>query len=265
MKIKPDPKKALHYRRKRELKFILPKFPKGVFPLGLELGAGDGFQSTILAHYTQELISTDYSTEKLPIINLENIKYQQCDAEKVADYFEKETFDLIFSSSMVEHLIDKKSFLNGMHSILKDQGIAIHIMPNRFWKLSHMTLHHFNYLILILEKIFRIKSLKAQYPTDNPKKDKKYPALRRILWPIPHGADKNNIEEFLNFGKKRWIELFEKNGFDVKKVIKGPVSSGYSLGFNKLRAFLEKIGLSSTFIYILTKKNQNSDYLKYIE
>jgi len=268
MKIKPDPQESLHKRRRKELYLIFRNFPQKIFEKGLEVGAGDGYQSTILTKYIKELICTEYVMEKLPDKDTANIKYKTIDAEKIDYYFKEKEFDLIFSSNMIEHLGRPGDFLKGVQKVLKNEGISIHSMPNRFWKISQMTLHHFNYLILFLERLgFRdLKKIKGEkISKDNPKESKKYSLLRRILWPVPHGATKNNWEEFWEFGKKRWIKKFESKGFEVVNIIKGPISSGYSLGFERIGKFLDRLGFSSEYIYITIKKGKKSDYLRYIK
>jgi len=174
MKIKPDPVKYLHQRRKRELRFIFKRFPSRIFEKGLEVGGGDGYQSTILKNYVNELICTEYVKDRLPKEDLVVVKYICCDAEKISSYFDKEEFDLIFSSNMIEHLRKPTSFLKGSYFILKDEGLMVHSIPNRFWKFSQMVLHHFNYLILFLEYLSLSRKIvlnekKESY--DNPKSE----------------------------------------------------------------------------------------------
>jgi len=85
------------------------------------------------------------------------------------------------------------------------------------------------------------------------------------MWPSPHGVSKTNIQEFLDFGKKNRIKLFEANGFKIVKIIKGPVSSGYNLGMKKMVRFMERLGFSSSYIYVTIKKGKNTNFLKYKE
>ncbi len=267
MKIKPDPIKSLHKRRKRELYLIFRNVPYKIFNKGLEVGAGDFYQSKILNMYIKNFICTEYIIQNIPKKSSKNIKYLSCDAEIIDTYFKKNEFDLVFSSNMMQYLVNPGAFLKGVYKILKDDGVSIHCMPNRFWKISQMILHHFNYLIIFIEKLSSCK-FKEQYKKNRLHinlEHKKHNLIRRIVWPIPHGAYKNNIEEFLNYGKKKWINVFERNGFKVAKIIKGPVSLGYSLGFEKIRRLLEKLGFCSEYIYITMKKNKKSKYLKYFE
>jgi SAM-dependent methyltransferase len=264
VKIKPDPQKSLHDRREKELHLIFRKIPQKSFMHGLEVGAGDGFQSVILSRYVKNLVCTEFVPGRLPEKNSATIKYQVADAEKIDHYFESNHFNIVFSSNLMEHLNNPSAFLKGVKSILRNDGVSIHSMPNRFWKVCQMAFHHLNYLILLIERLNvqtistiggLSKHKKGSY--DNPKQTRKNSFLRRVLWPIPHGVSTSNWMEFYLFGKKRWIKKFNENGFKVTKIIKGPISSGYSFGFTTLGSFLEKMGFCSEFIYITVKDDHN--------
>lgn len=270
MRIKPDPIVDRQRRRRRELQRLFRHCPHQIFQNGLEIGAGDGYQSDLLATYVQKLICTEYAWTNQPSQKksdeTDRIIYRQLDAQEVAQHFPEKKFDLIFSSSVLEHLPRRHDFLEGAETILKDNGIAIHVIPNRFWKLCQMSLHHLNGLILVLERLF-FNNRNQQSPTqqikDNHQQAKKYSRLRRIVWPIPHGADRNNWQEYLQLGRKPWCRLFRRHGFKVVRVLKGPVTSGYSFGLRRTERFLEGLGLSSTNIYITVKKDHFSPYTKY--
>ena len=60
------------------------------------------------------------------------------------------------------------------------------------------------------------------------------------------------------------VDLFGSSlkdaGFQVVKVVKGPVASGYGFGFDGLRSFLEKLGFCSEYMFVtVCKKNGTSD------
>ena len=45
--------------RRREIDLIFGEYADKSFDRGLELGAGDGFQATLIGHYVRELYSTE--------------------------------------------------------------------------------------------------------------------------------------------------------------------------------------------------------------
>ena len=280
LKIKPDWDTYLHNLRRKEIELIFGKCPPGVFSHGLELGAGDGFQSHLLAEYAASLVVTDYYPEILAQADTSQITHRVCDAEEVGTMFAPGEFDLIFSSNMLEHLPDPQQALKGMHKVLHDNGLAIHVMPSPFWKVCQMVGFYPNAVISRLERYTSRSQAspattpvagrdKTQTPAsipagNNPKvTNRRYSYLRRLLWATPHGASASNLAEFAAFRRARWQHELAAAGFTVAKILPGPVSSGYGFGWDGLRALFEHLGATSEYIYVTVKAGHQSPYLAY--
>ena len=278
MNIKTNWIKHLHNTRKVEINRIFHNCPANLFNNGLELGAGDGFQSKLILKYIRKLISTDYNLPRLQKKTTSTIEYLKCDAEETDHYFAPEKFDIIFSSNMLEHLPNPEKALKGMHRILKNDGIMIHLIPNSMWKFSHIAMFYPNLFVRLIEKISTpnrliadirkkmagksdILKTKTEFD-DNPKSTNHN---HTWIWPSTHGAYKTHWKEFLGFRKKRWLKLFKSEGFKIIKVINGPVCSGYGFGLDNIRKQLEKIGLSSSYAYITIKENYSSPHTKFFQ
>lgn len=244
--------------------------PPAAFALGLELGAGDGFQSGLLARYVADLVVTDYRPALAEMPDRPGLTYRMCDAERVDEIFGVQQFDLVFSSNMLEHLPNPGRALAGMNRILKDDGIAVHLVPSPFWKLSQMAGFYPNAIISRLDRWRDRSSAQSggsqQAWDNNPKvTGRRYNYLRRLLWPAPHGVSMSNLAEFTAFSPARWREAFTHAGFRVAAVWRGPVSSGYGFGLDGLRTRLERLGLASEYVYITAKTGHNSPALAYFE
>ncbi|MBU1178438.1 class I SAM-dependent methyltransferase [Patescibacteria group bacterium] len=260
----------LHKFRQREIELLFEKVPAKALGQGLELGAGDGFQSTLLAKYFNNLICTEYTDEKLIRRDIPNVRYQACDAEDLP--FAQDQFDFIFSSNLLEHLPNIDKALAGMYKVLKNDGLMIHVMPNRTWKFLLILL----YYPYLLKMSFNFKEFKQKLhgkqekdvDPNNPKKEQSRSRLAwlKYLWPQIHGAYKSHWAEFIGYGQKRWLKLFAQNNFTVVKVRADmPLVSGYNLELNKTRSVLKKLGLTSSYAYIITKKGKESPLLKYFK
>jgi SAM-dependent methyltransferase len=271
----------LHALRSSELKSTFAACPPRVFCHGLELGAGDGYQSRLLTHWIESLVSTDYATSALPPHDEERITYMQCDAEQLGNTFPPRSFDIIFSSNMMEHLPDPHHALAGIHTVLNDNGITIHILPNVLWKATQVALYPLGRLYSSLSRDGLLKRFqrmmrtspritqrdlpeRMSLPTNNPKTSR--PARHYLMtWliPEPHGVSRTNREEFHALSQKRWIDEFNHAGFDVVVIRRGPVASGYAFGLDRLRGWLERLGLASHTIYVAKKSGHNSDFVRY--
>ena len=263
MKIRQDLSEYQHKYKKKELDIIFSRCPDRLFQGGLELGAGDGFQATLLAKYVSRLISTELKSDILKQKSTNSIEYRICNAEEAINAFDKKEFDLIFSSNLLEHLPNLQQALNGIHELLKDDGITIHIMPNPFWKLCHMLFYIPNRCLIALERMLNNKPVRKNDLSKTRSTQK--PLIHRLLTLKPHGASEGNIKELMAFTKSRWKKEFEKANLELIKIIKGPVHSGYGFGLDGLRNFMEKIGFSSEYVYIAIKKGRENSYREYFE
>lgn len=239
--------------KKEEVKRAFKGYSPKEFPVGLELGAGNGYQSTLLKKYVLNLTSTEIDDERL-IERDKEIKYMILDAHNLENKFPPNTFDIIYSSNMLEHVENPERVLKGIKKTLKDDGVTIHIMPSPFWKLCNLLLHPFS----VSKNIFSMLINRSKTPKSNKEmekvkiEDNRHP-LKRFLIPRPHGVSSSNIKEFKVFSKKEWKVKFEKAGFKPIKIIDGPVTTAHthSIVISKL---LEKLGFSSVYIYVLKKK-----------
>lgn len=277
LRLHADWETYLHTLRAREIDLIFGRCPPGSFQRGLELGAGDGFQSGLLQHYVQGLTCTDYGADWFIGPVGPGMTFRTCDAENLDAEFTAGEFDLIFSSNVLEHLPDPQRALRGMHRVLADQGVAVHVMPSPFWKLSHLALHLPHKLTRVVERVSsqglgtaiareRAKSRGSagdgageKLWDNNPKIQR--PArslLARLLFPVPHGVSSTHVEEWRAFRAATWVALFRDCGFEMVNTFGGPVSSGYGFGLDWIRRRLERLGLASENIFVAIKQGQSS-------
>ena len=283
LKLHTDWAPYLHRIRERELEIAFRDCPPDTFARGLELGAGDGYQSRILTRWIGQLMSTDYHQSVLPGEDTDRIHYQVCDAEAVGEAFEAEHFDLVFSSNLLEHVPDTARVLRGIHRVLRPDGLTIHVMPNPFWKLTTLALYLPHLLFTFVERVStpggiadivaraqRYRTMSddqysarvSESATPKTHRTKKSLALH-LLMPQPHGASSGHLEELRAFRRRRWTHEFERAGFDLITVYRGPVTSGYGFGWNALRGFLERLGVGSVSIFVAQKRNVASSHAQW--
>jgi len=251
--------------RRYDLDRIFRSVPKKAFSAGLELGAGDGFQSRILIHYCDSLICTEYNNKRLNHSlqkELPGLSFKVCDAENLP--FKDDSFDFIFSSNLLEHIKNKTQCLAELKRVLKKNGIMIHVMPNRLMKFFNFVLYYPFVLYMLLSKERRkiaLKKMKSDETRDNVKSKKR--TLFKRLFPSVHGEYPDHITEFARFGRENWIRLFEKAGFTVKDTKRLSLSSTYRFGFHSLRKIGIKLGLCTSFAYIVTNTGSGNNKANY--
>ncbi len=258
-------KRYIHNLRRREIEALSGVLDGKHYGNILEMGGGDGYQSKILSKYSDNVYCVDLNINRFDKRN-DSINYVVCDAEQIDRQFPEGFFDLIFSSNVLEHLEFPRRALCGVHHILKGSGLSVHIIPNSFSAVIRIILWYPGILFRVLRKVLRDVQAgsegMAQANRDrddnrgnNLKTESMYKSnLHRILLPRPHGVSKTVFKEFQAWKKTKWCLEFEKSGFRIISVLKGPVSSGYGFKMEWVRNALERLGLSSEYIYVCEKR-----------
>lgn len=251
MRLRADSTTLRRVLRTREMEVIFQDVPEDGFERCLELGAGDGFQSLQLKRYTSELISTDINRKRLVTNYSGKIRYTVCDAENIP--FKDGEFDLIYSSNLLEHLPHMVQGLSEMTRVMKDGGVMVHVVPNRFWKVLHLGLFYVAQLVALVEVITG-DSIRGKGGAGNNPGKTRASFWRRNLFPQAHGMGSSNILELIRFGKGQWTKNFRGLGLEPVKIMdRLPVHSPYRFGLDKVRKRLEKGGFSSSICFILQK------------
>ncbi len=115
--------------REHELKQVIKNIP--IKSKILEIGGGSGWQAIILENLGHKVSSIDiknsfYLEEK--VFNVETY-----DGKNLP--FKNKNFDVIFSSNVLEHIKEINSYQKELYRVLKDDGIAIHLMPSATWRI----------------------------------------------------------------------------------------------------------------------------------
>lgn len=212
--------------REKEVEQIFSIFSGTKFEKTIEFGAGEGIQTVVIVDYSKEHTCSYYSDNidenhgNLKIdSSLKSVVYMQNDIQCMPE-FKNESFDLIYTSNTLEHIINIDDALSECCRILKNEAIMIHIIPNRLWKISSFVLNTIR---------FR-------------------PPLH------VHGISNNHISELYFFGKTPWVNKFNSAGLEVVKIISMPFYNGTQNKFKFINRLGNKYNLSSSFAYILKKK-----------
>lgn len=261
--------KYLHAIRKREIDAVFSLLPQARFFSGLEVGAGDGYQTTLLTSRIAKFISSDLNFTRIKeSLKVSGVKYETVDADSIEGRFDNNAFDFIFSSNVLEHVRDPLKFLTVTRPMLADDGYAVHIIPSRHMKISYLIFYYPYLAVLFIDRVlgkingqkfFRGRGVNLENNINVKREVKKISdrriasILKKFLVPSPHGNFPGHFREFVAFGKNRWERLFREAGYVVTAYAKGPAFSGYGFGFGLMRKFLEYVGVSSEHIFVLKK------------
>lgn len=193
----------------------------------LEIGGGSGYQASLISAYDCDVSSID-----LPDRSIEEKQYyfvKDYDGQKIP--FSDKSFDLVFSSNVLEHIDSLTPIFKEIRRVLKPQGTIIHVVPSATWRFW-TSVAHYAYLFkcLLIGKI-ETMGKPDSIPIKNIGKGHSILfLLKRALITGPHGVYPSALSELYYFSRFRWFALFKKNGFEFLKVYEnGLFYTGYGL------------------------------------
>jgi SAM-dependent methyltransferase len=161
----------------------------------LELGAGTGWQAQRLAEHGFEVSAVEVvpETDDMPRTYRENQVYPIIDYDGHHLPFADETFDIIFSSNVLEHIPHDRAYQKEIHRVLKDDGKVLHILPSASWRFFSTA----TYFIRCLSR------------SDG----------GGIGWPCRHGEKGSLITEHYYFSRVAWKKFFRQTGWEIERIV----------------------------------------------
>jgi len=254
--------------REYELNQIIPLIPQSSSIL--EIGAGSGWQVKILAEHGFAVEAIDIDTEQSPYTEHRVWPVRSYDGVHIP--FDENSFDVVFSSCVLEHILNFNQIQSEIKRVLKPNGLAIHILPTSTWRFWSNISYYFagakKILFMILAKMGAMNA-GADQSICKPKETQKSSKLAitknllKIMVPPCHGVVGNCISEIYLFNRFRWISLFRGTGWQVQSYKPNRLFyTGYSffgpLFTLRLRRLLSYILGSTCIIYVLTPQNKKN-------
>jgi SAM-dependent methyltransferase len=220
----------------------------------LEIGSGNGIQLREISKVAKSI--TGLELKDGAYVRDGQFNIMEYDGEHIP--FPDSSFDVVFSSNVMEHVPNQQQINNEIRRILRPEGKVVHVMPTRAWRILTSLLH---YPRLVRTALVRTHS-RPQAAHGNGNRQALSTRLRNILIPARHGELGGWFAEYRYFGIKRWAAHFESMGWKVDDYFPvGLAYSGNSLFADHLsiayRAKLSSIFGSSTAVYVLSKTLSN--------
>lgn len=245
---------ARHRERKRkaEMEIIIEKlapFVKDVDrPRILEFGSGDGYQIPYLKKLGSLVASDLYKNERVD--KYEDAEFVVCDIRNTP--FMPNSFDIIFSNHVLEHIEDIQSAFKELRRIGKSRCIYAFAVPTNTWLLLSVPAQCHNALQRLFNKNFKEGSgdigRRRQARTD-------FTRLKgwRKFMPIGHGWRKDFFACFNSFKVKNWQRLFCESGFEIMESAPLLLYAPSEFPVIPTTKLLADRGLYSSAIFIMKK------------
>ena len=230
----------------------------------IEIGAGAGWQA-------RQLSEAGYEVEA---IDLEQGYYSNDRVWPVRDYdgkhipFADDSFDIVFSSSALEHIPHLTHFQNEMKRVLKPNGIAIHIVPSGSWRLW-TNLTHYPYVFGRVLDVMRTPRHNGHgeaqgHAGEQKRRSRRSGLIMKALFPTRHGERGTALSELYEFSRFKWSAVFMRSGWKIERVIPNRLFYTGYLVFGSylsisLRKYVSYVLGSSCHVFVLKKANLFDD------
>jgi SAM-dependent methyltransferase len=246
--------------REHELDRALAYFPPArqgdVTRTVLEIGAGTGQQARSLSHKGYQVVAVD-----LPSSHYRNdrvVEITEYDGHNIP--MPDQSIDVVFSSNVLEHVLDIDGFLDEQQRVMKEDGIAIHILPSTACRLWGIPAHYIWFIRRILALLTPgLKQVNPEFSdTRIPRKPQSARDWLSTFIPMPHGERGNTLSEAYYFSRHWWRRKFRQHGFTIVRVdgngifytMANALTDSLSL---KLRSRLAPLLGSACHIYVLKR------------
>ncbi|HZF29671.1 MAG TPA: class I SAM-dependent methyltransferase [Gammaproteobacteria bacterium] len=239
----------VHRVRSDELDLALPYLPaRGRV---LELGAGDGWQAQELARRGLVMTAVDVRTARRPAKQFFPVVHY--DGRSLP--FPDQSFDAIYSSSVLEHIVDFEFVQGELARVLRPGGVAVHCVPSgtwRFWTSASHPVYAAQWGLRWLRGSVELNPAPAtESSATTPAK-----SIWHGLLPPRHGEHGSLLSEHWLFSRNGWSRRFRETNWRITALLPtqlfytGNEVFGLRLGSATRHRLAALLG-SSTLIYVL--------------
>jgi SAM-dependent methyltransferase len=186
----------------------------------LEIGAGTGWQARQLSVRGYKVSAVD-----IPSSNHGNARiWPITDFDGRHLPFPDKSFDLVYSSNVLEHVEDIVMLNTEIVRVLGNEGRAIHFVPTSAWRAWSLMAFYPALLLDVLRRVrsklevSRVREVPSISPTEYAVASNQRPFfvkfVRRIV-PHAHGAAGTCFSELLRFSKRSWDKFFLTSGWTI--------------------------------------------------
>jgi ubiquinone/menaquinone biosynthesis C-methylase UbiE len=268
----------MHRQAKRHAEIVRILFETEIFlkstqsPLQnlkiLEFGCGNGFQIPYLKKLGQVFATDIYSSDEMAIEDGLNF----CESNINQLPFSNNTFDIIFSNHVVEHLPEpQKSFME-LNRVAKKGCIFIFSVPTNVWLVLALPAKYLGKLNTLIHNLLaHLKSKSTGTGTDRDDIEKRRmmekkfstmvhekTSLMRSFLPKGHGVHYQFKECYKAFSIKAWTEFYRQAGFKIHSVVPLLLYGPSERPIIPTSSWMGRYGLCSSVLFIMGKKECDS-------
>ena len=233
----------------------------------LEIGAGTGWQARALSEEGFTVEAIDLPPESGISGHARNRHWPIRDYDGVHIPFPDDSFDIIYSSNVLEHVVELDALMEEMKRVLHPGGIMLHLLPNPQWRLLSLVTYYpgqaVDFLRYLRKRTRMGPSQQASGPATGPNRDPLWKKAARRLLPPTHGAVGSAVGEIRRYSRARWDRYFRQQGWEIVEysnnglIASGDYLLGSALGIDARRRLGGMIG-GIAHVYLLRPASERS-------
>jgi SAM-dependent methyltransferase len=203
--------RALRAVRDFELDCVCRLLPAGARVL--ELGGGSGWQAASLAARGFSVESVDVADN--PYRQVLEFPVREYDGHNLP--FPEASFDVVYSSNVLEHVVELEPLLVEMRRVLKPGGFAIHLMPTPTWRAWTFLTYYFWLPGAVVRMAARGRAASS---VQGPERGRGRSRARRLLSALMaprHGERGTSVGELVEFSARSWRRRFGAAGWRIER------------------------------------------------
>jgi SAM-dependent methyltransferase len=180
----------------------------------LEIGAGTGQQALEFLNRGFDVSAIDVPDSLYAAVQVFPVR----EYDGVSIPFPDRSFDIVFSSSVLEHVPELEHLHAEIRRVLKDDGRVVHVVPRHTWRLW-TSLAEFRVAFDDCQglEMWPRRIGRSEVHRLRPGWEKAVRRFARAFRPRPHGLRGNAWTETWFFHPSWWRRNFRANGFDVER------------------------------------------------
>jgi len=198
--------------RTRELEALRPVF--GGATRVLELGAGSGLQASILASWGITVAAVDIPGRVRIAQHFNVIEYDGVNLP-----FPDATFDVVYSSSVLEHVVDLPALLSEVQRVTAPHGRSVHTVPTPAWRAWTIVTHPLDPWKFLYRRLRSSNGNLSQAVVGSGERDPMRKRIPRLVKAPVHGEFPTLRAELVAYRDAAWRARFTDAGFVVEEVI----------------------------------------------
>lgn len=205
----------LHVLREHELERIIARLRRGARVL--EIGGGTGYQARRLRDAGFDVASIDVAES-----NYQDLEFPVTRYDGRHFPFPDVSFDIVFSSNVLEHIPDLHQTHAESRRVLRPDGYCVHVMPTGAWRFWTNLAH---YVELVQQLVLHLpqavpRGIGARQLKAAARGVLQLLRLVKHYAIVPrHGESSNALTEIVIFGRRHWLRHFGAEGFRVRQTI----------------------------------------------